>query len=185
VETRKKKMARQEASAIVLSARTEKILRENASSRTIGENLRSRSEIVILASEGKSNTSIAKEMEITKKKVIRWRDRYSAATEGLMQIELEKPHKLRSEIEKVLSDEPRPGAPVTYQGEQVALILLVACESPEKYDLPFSHWTPGTLRKQVIELGIVDDISERQVGRFLKMKGNYSRTVTNTGSIQT
>jgi transposase len=162
-------MSRQEASRIVLSEKAEKILRENASSRTLGENLRSRSEIIVYASEGKSNTSISRELGITKKKVICWRNRYSAMETELRVIEEESPHKLRGLIEEILSDAPRSGAPVTYQPEQVAAIIAVACEDPSKFDLPFSHWTANTLRRQVVKMEIVGaQISSRQVGRFLK-----------------
>lgn len=155
-------MSRNEAQPIKLSEKQEKILREMANSRTYGANLTSRSLIVLYANEGKSNNAIEKEMQITGKKVTRWRNRYSEGLEELNRIEIESPHKLRSAIEKMLSDEPRSGAPPIYQAEQVAAILLVACEGPSKYDLPFSHWTPGLLRKQVIDMGIVDDISVRQ-----------------------
>jgi hypothetical protein len=155
-------MGRNVAKEIKLSEKQEKILREITNSRTYGVNLTSRSRIVLEANAGKSNNTIEKEMNITGKKVTRCRNRYNSAQEELNRIEMESPQKLRSAIESVLSDDPRPGAPVTYRDDQVAAILLVACEGPEKYDLPLSHWTPGALTRQVIKMGIVDEISVRQ-----------------------
>ena len=41
-------------------------------------------------------------------------------------------------------------------------------QKPELLGLPISHWTAETLRNKAIEMGIVDTISERQVGRYLE-----------------
>jgi hypothetical protein len=40
-----------------------------------------------------------------------------------------------------LADEPRPGAPATFTPEQVCAIVALACEPPEKSELPLSHWS--------------------------------------------
>ena len=89
-------------------------------------------------------------------------------SEELKRIELETPHKLRSAIEKILSDAQRPGGPPKFKDEQVAAIIAMACEDPSNFDLPFSHWTPELLQIEVIKRGIVESISVRQIGRFLK-----------------
>jgi len=41
---------------------------------------------------------------------------------------------------------------------------------PMKLGLPFSHWTASSLRNEAIVHEIVDDISVRQVGRYLEEK---------------
>ena len=156
------------ASPIKLSMKQEQILNEYAKSRTKGENLKTRSEIILQANEGKSNNAIEKDMRITGKKVTRWRNRYSEKAEELHRIELESPHKLRSMIEEIISDEPRAGVTPKFRAEQVAAIIALACEDPSIRGLPFSHWSPRLLRIEAIKLGIVEEISERQVGRFLK-----------------
>jgi putative transposase len=130
-----------------------------------------RAQIVLNAAAGWSNNTIEVSMRLSAKKVKRWRDRYSAMQAELNQIEMGTPHKLRKAIEKVLSDEQRPGGPSTYSDEQVAAIIAMACEEPAKFDLPFSHWTPSLLQDAAIKMGIVDSISVRQVGRFLKRTG--------------
>ena len=71
-------------------------------------------------------------------------------------------------IEEVLSDAPRPGAPVKFTAEQVTQIVAVACEDPENSDRAVTHWTPTELANEVIKREIVVSISPRQVGRFLK-----------------
>ena len=159
------------APPIKLSSKQEAILREYSKSRTVGENLRSRSEIILRANQGESNNTIEKEMGITGKKVTRWRNRYSAQYEELRRIESESPHKLRGLIGEVLRDEQRAGVPPKFRDEQVASIIALACEEPMKIGLPFSHWSPSLLRLEAIKVGIVEEISARQVGRFLKYAG--------------
>jgi putative transposase len=164
-------MPRMSASAIKLSAKQEAILSEYIKSRTVGENLKSRSEIIILANQGKSNNAIEKEMGISGKKVTRWRNRYSSNAEEISRIEVESPHKLRRKIEEILGDEQRAGVTPKFGDEQVAAIIALACEDPAKMGLPFSHWSPRLLRLEAIKHGIVEEISVRQVGRFLKRAG--------------
>jgi putative transposase len=110
-------------------------------------------------------------MDLDAKTVKQWRDRYAGRFQEFKRTEAETPWKLRSAIEKILSDEQRPGRPPRFQDEQVAAILALACEDPALLGLPFSHWTPGSLQLEAIKQGIVDSISVRQVGRFFKRKG--------------
>jgi hypothetical protein len=46
--------------------------------------------------------------------------------------------------------------------------MAIACEPPESSGRPISHWTPGEIAAEAIKRGIVETISERHVGRFLK-----------------
>jgi transposase len=154
----------------MLSEKQGRILTELSNSRTVGSSLAIRSKIVLMASSGNSNNQIERELKLGKNTVKRWRDRFSSAYENLKRIESEQPHKLRSALKEALSDNQRPGAVPTYTDEQVAAILALACMSPEKFGLPFSHWTSSSLRDEAIVLGIVDDISIRQIGRYLNEK---------------
>ena len=164
-------MARMKALEIKLSEAEKRILTEYAKSTHQPRHLKIRSEIVLRASEGTSNNAIEREMQIDKDQVKRWRDRYGNNQGQISHIEKEFPHKLRSTIIEALSDAPRSGRSPTFRDEQVATIIAMACESPEKFDLPVSHWTPGLLQRKVIELRVVKSISVRQVGRFLKGEG--------------
>jgi len=159
------------ARQIVLSERQEKILTELSNGTHSPLHFKIRAQIILNAAAGWSNNTIEWNMGISANKVKCWRDRYNAKQEELRQIETKTPHKLRKAIENVLSDEQRPGGPSTYSDEQVAAIIAMACEDPAKFELPFSHWTPSLLQAEVIKIGIVDSISVRQIGRFLKREG--------------
>jgi len=161
-------MPRMKAMEIILSDNQKRILAEFARSTHQPLHLKIRSEIILRAYEGSSNNAIEREMGLDKDQVKRWRDRYGNNQEKISLVEKDVPHKLRSTIIETLSDAQRSGGPATFQDEQVATIIAMACESPEKFGLPVSHWTPGLLQRKVIELGVVESISIRQVGRFLK-----------------
>jgi len=156
------------ASHIQLSERQEKILTEIAKGTHTPLHFTIRSQIILSAAAGLTNNTIESTMHVSAKKVKRWRDRYSIKYKELQRIEKETPYKLRKTIEELLSDEQRPGGPPKFTDGQVAAIIGQACEDPAEIGLPFSNWTPALLQLEVIKKGIVDDISVRQVGRFLK-----------------
>lgn len=156
------------ASKIELSEKQEKILKGYEKGRHTPLHLKKRAEIILKASEGYTNNKIEQEMAINEHTVKIWRDRYSKSCEELKRIEAETPNKLRGAIEKVLTDEKRSGAPAKFTDEEFAAIIALACEEPAKLGVPFSHWTPQLLQTEVIKRGIVESISVRQIGRFLK-----------------
>ena len=158
----------QEASRIELSEKQERILTEYAVGTHVPLHLKIRSQVILYAAKGWGNNRIEGTMDLSPQTVKRWRDRYNSQFEELKKIEAEAPHKLRSTIEKILSDEQRTGGPSKFKDEQVAAIIALACEDPMQLELPFSHWTPQLLQIEVTKLGIVDSISVRQIGRFLK-----------------
>jgi putative transposase len=163
-------MPKQTATPITLSQKQERILTEFSNSKTLGTNLNNRSKIVLLAAAVMSNNEIERQLKFDANTIKRWRDRFAAKYEDLKRIENEEPHRLRASLKSVLSDNQRPGTPPTYTESQVAAILALACMNPMKFGLPFSHWTPSSLRDEAIVLGIVDDISIRQTGRYLNEK---------------
>ena len=67
-----------------------------------------------------------------------------------------------------LHDAPRPGTPATCSAEPWGQIMALACEPPADSERPISHWTPREVAAEAIKRGIVETISERHVGRFLK-----------------
>jgi hypothetical protein len=75
-------------------------------------------------------------------------------------------------ITRILSDRSRPGTTNYFSTEQVVQIVALACETPQASGYPVSHWTPTELAAKAIQRGIVEKISPRSVGRFLK--GSYS-----------
>lgn len=67
-----------------------------------------------------------------------------------------------------LQDGERPGAPATFSLEQILQLFAIACDPPETYGRPLSHWTPRELALEVVKQGIVEAISPRHVGRLLE-----------------
>lgn len=76
--------------------------------------------------------------------------------------------KYKEELLGLLSDAPRIGAPAKFTLSQREQIVGLANTKPEELDLPFTHWSLKLLRLEVLERGIVQSISIRQIGRFLK-----------------
>ena len=133
-----------------------------------------RARIVLMGSAGFGNQEIAAKLDIDRKTVYNWRTRWVSQTDHLSRIEeAEADDSVLSEaVLSALSDAPRSGAPVTYTAETVCQIIAVSCEDPLACGYPISHWTPQALRLEVIARTIVQDISPRQVGRFLKGGGS-------------
>jgi putative transposase len=75
---------------------------------------------------------------------------------------------LTTMIVEALTDHPRSGTPATFTAEQIVQIVAVACEDPADAGRPVSHWTPREVAEEVRKRGIVETISTRSVGRFLK-----------------
>ena len=172
------------AAKINISPKEEVILNQLANGTHTPLHLKIRSQIVLYASQGMSSNAIRIELKLLHHTVKRWRDRYLNASEELKRTETETPHKLRRMIEKTLSDEQRPGSPPKFTDEQVAAIIAVSCEDPAIFELPFSHWTPELLRIEVIKMGIVDSISVRHVGRFLKRERFTTSSKSNMAESQ-
>lgn len=125
-----------------------------------------RARIVLLASQGQDNSSIARTLKVTVDMVRLWRKRWA----DLQPIELKD-----LSIEERLEDLPRPGAPVQLTADQMCQIEQLACEKPEKSGRPISHWTGREIADELMQRGIVERISPRHAARLLK-KGGSSRT---------
>lgn len=129
----------------------------------------SRSKIILLADEGMGNQQIADELGMHVQTPRRWRNRWAEIAERLATAEAESTDKeLHLMIEQVLSDQPRSGTPPTFTPEQICQIVALACEPPEESGRPVTHWTPAELADEAVKRKIVERISPRSVGRFLK-----------------
>jgi putative transposase len=157
------------AAKVIITERQQQMLQTMAFSRGCPQGLAHRAEIILLAFEGLKNEEIASKLQCERHGVGIWRRRWQKAFQQLTVIEcVEKPPALRTAIETVLGDLPRAGCGGKFTAEQIAQIIAVACEPPEKSGRPVTHWTPRELTDEVIQRGIVTSISVRQVGRFLK-----------------
>lgn len=128
-----------------------------------------RSKIIMGAAAGKSISQQSRELGLVRNAVQHWREKWESQQEARQSGE--ESGQLAETIEQLLRDEYRSGAPATFSAEQVVQIIAVACEEPEASGYPFSHWTPKEIAREVIKRGIVNRISARQVGRFLKRGG--------------
>ena len=155
---------------IKLSGRTEQLLQQIVRGTTNPYRLVRRAKLILGAASGESNSSISRRLDLDREQVRLWRERWREASEQLSAAEQQQvtDKKLMVLIEQILSDRQRPGTTKSFTVEQVVQIVAIACESPEKSGRPISHWTPRELAEEAIKRGIVEEISPRSVGRFLK-----------------
>jgi putative transposase len=133
----------------------EKLARRPSTPQQIAQ----RARIILGASEGKNKVQIAGEVGVSIDMVYLWRKRWlSYATIPLEEMS----------IDERLADLPRSGSPGKFSAEQLAQIIALACEDPQASGYPVSHWTPKEVAIEAMKRGIVESISPRQVGRFLK-----------------
>ncbi len=115
-----------------------------------------RARIILLSAQGQSRSQLARQLGVQRSVVLTWVKRWlETAGKGLSVIER-------------LSDLSRPGSPDTFTPEQLCQIVAMACEKPEVYNRPITHWTPCELHDEVLKQGIVSSISVRHVGRILE-----------------
>lgn len=155
------------AAPIVLSCeeRTElgRLIRASSTPQQVA--LRAR--MMVLGDEGLTIVETAARLEVWRKTVSQWRARWLSGRGG-------------SVVER-LSDAPRSGVPARITPEQVCAIVALACEPPSESGLPVTHWSQQELADEAMRRGIVDKVSQRSVGRFLKKNQTSSRTASAPG----
>jgi transposase len=157
------------AAKVVISERQEKVLRKLSTATTVAQRLVQRATVILLAFAGVANQAIAAQVGLGRHQVGIWRRRWQDSFDALVRIEcFDDPPALRKAIERLLSDEPRPGCPGTFTAEQLTQLMALACEPPEKSGRPITHWTGKELAEEAIARGIVPSISVAQVNRFLR-----------------
>ena len=156
---------------IVLTERERAVLEILAHSRTIARRSGERATIILQLAQGMPKETIAQQVQLTRKIVYLWYDRWLAAQDRLQGIDDASDSEFRQLIEEILADQPRPGTPATFTAEQVCQIMALACQKPEDLGLPFTTWTPTELARTAVKQGIVASISPASVGRFLKSGG--------------
>jgi len=159
---------------IVLSDRLQLILNKLVCKRKIEKQLTFRINIILLSAAGYKYREICKQLDCCDATISFWRYRWTSNYEklttfcnGIDSIEVSG-NEIIKEIFKIMGDAPRTGAPVIFTEDIQKKIQAMACEAPETYNLPYTHWTDYDLREQIIKSCIVDSISTRQVGRILK-----------------
>ena len=163
------------AAKVNISEKQMEILESLTNSPTTSVCISQRANIILLAYQKKLNTEITEIVKLNPQQVGRWRKRWKAAEDNLINTECTQPiAKLRSAIEKLLSDKHRSGRKSRFTTEQQASIIAIACEDPEESERPISIWTQREIADEAIKRKIVDTISPNRVRAFLK----YSRLET-------
>lgn len=155
------------AAKIQVTEKQRRLLEEISRSRSYPKGTIQRATIVLLGLKGLLNQEIADLVELNRRQVGVWRQRWRDSWAGLCEWEGQEPHRLREAILEVLSDAPRSGCGGTFTAEQITLIIALACEHPELSGRPISHWTHRELQDEVLKRKIVESISVAQVGRYL------------------
>jgi transposase len=158
------------AQPIFLSLRQKAILEQIVRQTTHPYRLVRRAQLILGAARGENNRALSTQRDLSRNQVQVWRGRWQAASQSLLQAESEdiSEGQLQQRIEGVLQDEQRSGSGAKFRVEQIVQIVALACELPASSGRPISHWSPGELANEAVKRGIVEQISPRSVGRFLK-----------------
>ena len=113
-----------------------------------------RARILLLADEDNSDSRIAEALQTSVATVERTRKRF--VEEGL---------------EAALSERRRPGAARKLDGHQEAYVVALACSDPPEGK---KRWSMRLLADRVVEVGLVEEISDETIRRTLK-RGASSR----------
>ena len=127
-----------------------------------------RARMILHAADNIGVRESARELDVWPKTVRYWRGRWRQAPAA-------------QSVSERLADAPRSGAPATYTPEQICAVIAMTCEKPSESERPISHWSQREIADEAIRRGLVSNISQRSVGRFLKKRPTLNRTAFVTG----
>jgi putative transposase len=116
-----------------------------------------RARMILLAAQGNNNEQVARDLGACADTVRTWRMRWI----GWQKLTLED-----FSITERLSDLPRPGRPSQITAEQFCQLITLACEQPK--ERPITHWTGREIANEVMQRGIIKQISPRYAAQLLK-----------------
>jgi transposase-like protein len=131
------------------------------------QKLAERARLVLEFACGGTNPEVARRTGMHPTSVRHWRRRWHENEASLVDLEGD-PKALAKAVVAVLEDQPRSGTPPTFTPEQVAAIVALACEPPERSGIPASQWSCVLLAEEAVRRGIVASIAPQSVWRFLK-----------------
>ena len=147
------------AGAIELSSEERRELERLTRGASTPQALARRARMILMAGDGAGVSETAEKLGAWRKTVSQWRARWLAGSGS------------GAPVSERLSDAPRSGAPARITAEQICRIVALACEAPSESGRPVSHWSQQELADEAMKRGIVEQISQRSVGRFLKRIG--------------
>ena len=159
---------------MILSAQDKEQLETLTRRHTAPRCVVQRARIILLAAQNLGIPAIAATLQICSNTVRKWIKRYTDnpqanPTPGDSDPPLAAVEPPLSKL-PLLADAPRSGRPDTFTAEQICKLIAIACEKPEAYGRPITHWAARELRDEVIGQGIVARISVRQVNRLLRAR---------------
>lgn len=107
-----------------------------------------RARVLLLADEGVIDEDIARSLHLGRSTVERTRRRF-----------------VEGGLERALTDLPRPGKARLLNGKQEALLVALACSDPPQGR---ERWTMQLLADRLVELKVVESITDETVRRVLK-----------------
>lgn len=155
---------------MLFSNSVKQILLDFAKACTASKQIAVRSRIILAAQESPNNTEIAGRLDVSRKCVGKWRQRWHKSSEALIAIEADESHAaLERAVQDTLSDGYRSGRPQKFSDEQIAKIISIASQSPRDLDRPVNDWTGRELADEAKRQNIVESISVSSVNLFLKL----------------
>ena len=130
--------------------------------------IKKRAKIILELLEKSNSSTVSKSLNINRKTVIKWKQRWVQSKIELDRIEKDEPRKLKQAIKEFLEDNYRSGRPNSFTMEQIACIINLSLQKPESVGVPISHWTAEELACKAIKDNIVESVSARQICRYLK-----------------
>ena len=140
-----------------LNEREQEELEALVRKRSTPQQIAQRGRMILAAAQGKNNGQIARELGACVDTVRSWRMRWI----GWQKLSLDD-----FSIVERLSDTPRPGRPSQITAEQFCQMITLACEQPK--ERPITHWTGREIAEEVMQRGIIAQISPRHAARLLK-----------------
>ena len=123
-------------------------LQQLVSAGTWRARLVNRAHILLMADGGATDAAIAAALHVSPATVARTRRRY-----------------VRDDLEAAMNERPRSGSPRTFTGKHEAMVIALACSAPPEGQ---QRWTLQLLADKLVELQVVDTISDETVRRMLK-----------------
>ena len=136
-----------------------------------GQQVVVRARIILAAAAGLNNCQIAREVGVALETVRLWRHRWLSVA-GVALVDLG--------VRERLADAPRAGRPSRITAEQFCQVVALACTAPTTHGRPISQWTGREIAAELVERGIVEQISTRHAARLVK-RGTCSPTASVTG----
>jgi len=144
-----------------------RVLKKLANGSVVQLNLKKRAAIILAVLEESNHSYVSENLNIMRKTVIKWKQRWLQAKLELDRVERDEPLKLNQTINEILGDKYRSGRSNFFTMEQIAHIINLSLQKPESVGVPISHWTSEELARKAIKDNIVEKISPRQICRYL------------------